>query len=148
MKNLLKEFISYQHHYNKLILDHCDKHQTELTERCLELLNHSIAAQVIWNKRIRNNPNFESDLWTNRDLAIMRKREEAHHQETLNILNEKSLTQVINYSNSKGEIFSNTIEEILFHAMNHYTYHRGQITLEFRKVGIDAIPSDYILYKR
>jgi uncharacterized damage-inducible protein DinB len=40
-----------------------------------------------------------------------------------------------------------SFEEFFFNLANHATYHRGQIVKGLRLVGIEAVPSDYILYK-
>ncbi|TNF76236.1 MAG: damage-inducible protein DinB, partial [Bacteroidetes bacterium] len=52
------------------------------------------------------------------------------------------------YENTEGRSFSNTLQDILFHIVNHSTHHRGQITMDFRKNGMDPPLLDYILYKR
>jgi uncharacterized damage-inducible protein DinB len=44
--------------------------------------------------------------------------------------------------------FSNDIKSIIFHVINHSTYHRGQIASEFKQNGLDPMVTDYILYKR
>jgi len=148
MKTLLLELVDYHHHYNELFIAHCRSNKDKITDRTLELLNHSIAAQVIWNKRLLGDSTFDPGLWTNRALDKMQEWENEHSEITKKIIIDSDLSEVIKYSNSKAEVFENTIGDIIFHALNHYSYHRGQITLEFRKVGIEAIPSDYILYKR
>ena len=51
-------------------------------------------------------------------------------------------------TNSKGETFSNKIKDILFHIINHSTYHRAQIATDLKQNGIEPINTDYIFYKR
>ena len=48
----------------------------------------------------------------------------------------------------KGNLFENKIDDILFHIINHSTYHRGQIMMLFRESGLEPIFSDYIFHKR
>jgi len=52
------------------------------------------------------------------------------------------------YHNSKGTAFENSIFEMLFQAVNHSTYHRGQINSLLRQNGIEPVVTDYIFYKR
>ncbi len=53
------------------------------------------------------------------------------------------------YKNLKGDQFENTIEEILFHLVNHGTYHRGQIITLLRGSGVSqAISTDLIVWAR
>ncbi|MCF8317339.1 MAG: hypothetical protein K9I02_01220 [Haliscomenobacter sp.] len=55
---------------------------------------------------------------------------------------------IINYSNSKGQLFSNSIQDMLFHIINHSTYHRGQVATEFKRQGLEPLVTDYIFFKR
>jgi uncharacterized damage-inducible protein DinB len=54
----------------------------------------------------------------------------------------------ITYKNSSGAKLSDKTKDILFHIINHSTYHRAQIALLLREQGIDPINTDYIFYKR
>ena len=45
------------------------------------------------------------------------------------------------YKNLKGESYENTIDEILFHLINHGTYHRGQIITLLRESGVAQMVS-------
>ena len=59
------------------------------------------------------------------------------------------LNNVIDYSNLKGDKFSNNISNIITHVCNHSTFHRGQIVTLLRNVGMtDLSPTDFIFYTR
>lgn len=47
----------------------------------------------------------------------------------------------VHYKNLKGDAYKSTVEEILFHVVNHGTYHRGQIITLLRNVGIQQVVS-------
>ena len=49
------------------------------------------------------------------------------------------LAKQIDYKNTAGKPFSNTVEEIIYHVVNHGTFHRGQIITMIRAVGITQI---------
>jgi uncharacterized damage-inducible protein DinB len=69
----------------------------------------------------------------------------------LSYLNEhrmETFEEMIFYKNSTGKKYENTIREIITHVINHSTYHRGQIAMELRRLGIDPPPTDYIFYRR
>lgn len=54
-----------------------------------------------------------------------------------------------NYKSMNGTEFQNTYFEMLFHCMNHTTYHRGQIITMLREAGFSNLPStDLIVYLR
>ena len=49
----------------------------------------------------------------------------------------------------KGEEFKNGVEGILFHVVNHGTFHRGQILTMLRELGFTSFPSqDLITFLR
>ncbi|MBL7865765.1 MAG: damage-inducible protein DinB, partial [Cyclobacteriaceae bacterium] len=56
--------------------------------------------------------------------------------------------KVVQYTNTKGQSFSNTVRDILFHVANHTTHHRGQIISDFRQSGIQPLVTDFIFYIR
>jgi len=74
--------------------------------------------------------------------------DKSNYEQTLLILDDFDLNTPIEYTNSKGDTFSNNIRDIYFHVINHSTHHRGQIASEFRQYGINPLVSDYIFYKR
>jgi uncharacterized damage-inducible protein DinB len=58
-------------------------------------------------------------------------------------------TSRIRYKNLKGEWFEDEISGILYHVVNHGTYHRGQITTMLRSLKVETILStDIIIYIR
>jgi uncharacterized damage-inducible protein DinB len=55
----------------------------------------------------------------------------------------------VRYKNLKGNEFEDDIEYLLYHIVNHGTYHRGQITTMLRELGItDPVSTDIIFYWR
>jgi len=54
------------------------------------------------------------------------------------------LDRPVSYSNSKGEPWTSTVEEILTHLVIHSAYHRGQIASDLRSAGQEPAYTDYI----
>jgi uncharacterized damage-inducible protein DinB len=55
----------------------------------------------------------------------------------------------ISYKNMKGDSFEDVAENILYHIVNHGSYHRGQVTTLLHELGINKIQSmDIIFYLR
>ena len=53
------------------------------------------------------------------------------------------------YKNMKGLEFSSGVDEILFHVVNHGTFHRGQLITMLRELGFEKFPpQDLIAYLR
>ena len=62
---------------------------------------------------------------------------------------EAFLSSLYSYKNMKGEPFIDTVEDTLFHVVNHSTYHRGQIITMLREAGVTKVVStDLIHYLR
>ncbi|WP_337171778.1 DinB family protein [Gemmatimonas aurantiaca] len=58
------------------------------------------------------------------------------------------LTRVVEYQNSAGHSFHNTVAEILGQVILHGSYHRGQLALLARQGGGTPAMTDYIFYAR
>jgi len=54
------------------------------------------------------------------------------------------LDRTIEYRNTKGESWSNRIEDVLMHVIMHSAYHRGQIAMEMRGAGAVPAYTDFI----
>ncbi|HEU0125158.1 MAG TPA: DinB family protein, partial [Flavobacterium sp.] len=87
-------------------------------------------------------------VWELHPVQDLKGIENKNYEHTLQILNDYDLKLIINYSNSKGQLFSNSIQDMLFHIINHSTYHRGQIATEFKRQGLEPLVTDYIFFKR
>jgi len=147
MKQFFRELFEYSHHYNqKLFQLFIDKREI-LPADALKLFNHILNAHHIWNHRILGIPN-EYQVWQEYPLDTCGKMDVDNYQKSINIINEKDLDVIIEYKTSNGQPFKNSVRDILFHTVNHTSYHRAQIAKELRINNIDPIATDYIFYKR
>lgn len=135
--------------------DHCNQKLTELflksgnsvPDKTQQLFHHILNAHRIWNHRI--NPAFPSvGVWETGILENCSEINRENTDATVFILKNFDLNQAISYSNTKGKHYCNSVRDILFHIINHSTYHRGQIASDLRQHGIDPPVTDYIFYKR
>ncbi len=62
--------------------------------------------------------------------------------------NSADLAQKIDYRNTQGVAFSNSLWEMLRHLVNHSTYHRGQVATLLRQLGTKPASTDLILFYR
>lgn len=60
----------------------------------------------------------------------------------------RGLERPIRYTNSKGELFTNPVSDILEHWLLHGAYHRGQIASDLAAAGIRPPLTDYIEARR
>ena len=146
MKEKFIELFEYNYHFNNKLIEFISENFQLKPEKTVKLLNHLINAQQIWNARIKNEGEFE--VWQINDWNNISKINTDNYSKTLEIIHNESLENSIEYKNSKGQKFINKIEDVLFHVINHSTYHRAQIATDIKNNGIEPINTDYIFYKR
>ena len=114
--------------------------------RSVRWMAHIISAELLWLARMEGRPAL-LPVWP--DLSVQEC--EAKHRELSRRLT-RSLTErwatplsrEVSYTNSKGEAWTSTIEEILTHVVIHSAYHRGQIASDVRAAGLEPVYTDYI----
>ncbi|WP_379963504.1 DinB family protein [Epilithonimonas sp. UC225_85] len=146
MKEHFQDILQYNQHFNQLLIQNYLENKLIWSEKSKNLLNHILNAHQIWNARILNQNKFE--VWQMNADDLLLKINSENFINSSNILSERELTEIIDYKNSKGDKFQNSIQEIFFHYINHSTYHRGQIAMLMKQAGLEPINTDYIFYKR
>ncbi|NML57382.1 DinB family protein [Chryseobacterium cheonjiense] len=146
MKEKLIDLFEYTFHFNKEIIKVIAENLGKVDEKTISLINHTLNAQQIWNSRILGEQTFE--VWQINPFETLEEINQRNFEKSIEIINNFDPDQKINYQNSRGADFENTVFEMLFQAINHSTYHRGQINSLLKQNGIDPILTDYIFYKR
>lgn len=146
MKAFFNELLEYTFHFNDKVIDSLIA-STEIPEKSLRLLNHTINAQQIWNARIEKKP-LALGVWEMRETALLKGLNSSNYENSMRIVAEYDFNKKIRYTNSKGQVFENTVRDMLFHIVNHSTYHRGQIATDCKLHGMEPLATDYIFYKR
>ncbi len=147
MLSKFPELFDYTFHFNREMITKIIDNQSVLPERAFQLIYHTLNAHQVWNSRILNDDK-PFGVWEIHSMSELEKINETNYKKALFILENIDIKQTLKYKNSVGEAFENTIEDILFHIINHSTYHRGQLMMIFRESGIEPILADYIFYKR
>jgi uncharacterized damage-inducible protein DinB len=146
MKEKLVDLFEYTYHFNKEMIKIISENLEKVDEKTMNLINHTLNAQQIWNARILGEKTFE--VWQINPFESLEGINDQNFKTSVQIVENSDLDQRINYQNSRGTKFENSIFEMLFHAINHSTYHRGQINSLLKQNGIEPILTDYIFYKR
>jgi uncharacterized damage-inducible protein DinB len=119
-------------------------------DRIIELLSHIVAAQTIWLNRILER-NIYANPWEKHTISESISQSTTITTEWINLLEsfkDKDLERRVEYKNTKGEKFTNTIKDIIIHVINHSTYHRAQIAQGVKALGGKPAVTDYIVYQR
>ena len=146
MKEKLIDLFEYTYHFNNEMIKVITENREAVDDKTISLINHTLNAQQIWNARISGETTFE--VWQINPFDTL---EEINHQNFLKsiaIVQNADLEKTIEYQNSRGTKFENTVFDMLFHAINHSTYHRGQINSLLKQNGLEPVLTDYIFYKR
>ncbi len=147
MKTFFKELFEYSNHFNQKLSDVFLEHSDKTSEKSIKLFNHTLNAHQIWNCRIEQIQN-SFGVWDIRPSEDHKNIAENNYKVSIDIIDKFDFNTTIQYTNSQGQIFNNSIKDILFHVINHSTYHRGQIASDFKQIGIEPLITDYIFYKR
>ncbi len=147
MEALFNNLFDYNYYCNKLVIDICNSSDS-VPDEVNTLFSHILNAHSIWNARILGDP-VAVGPW---DLQETKNWEDIHYENqrtTFGILtNHENFDKAIDYQNGAGDLFSNSIQDILFHIINHSTHHRAQINQVLKAHGMAPVVSDYIFYKR
>ncbi|MGK6340904.1 DinB family protein [Chryseobacterium sp. DT-3] len=146
MKEKLIDLFEYTHHFNKEIIKHISENRSKVDEKIISLINHTLNAQQIWNSRILGEETFE--VWQINSFESLDEINQQNFLKSIEIIQKLDMDSRVEYQNSRGTKFENSIFEMLFHAVNHSTYHRGQINSLLKQNDINPILTDYIFYKR
>ena len=140
----LIDLLLYTKHMNNLFLEKLIRE--EFPKGSKRQIEHILNAQHIWRSRIQGKE-FINGPWSSAHKDL-----KEYNSNEIHLLGkemyENPLSKLIKYSNSKGGDFSNSLDQVISHVINHGTHHRAQISFILRQESIEPIPSDYILYKR
>jgi uncharacterized damage-inducible protein DinB len=114
--------------------------------RSLQLLAHIVSAELLWLKRLQQQPQSQP-VWPEWSLEQCEARSvEASDlwRKYLESLATDDLTKTVSYKNSKGEPWTSTVEDVVNHVLLHSAYHRGQIANFMRASGDTPAYTDFI----
>jgi len=113
--------------------------------RSLRWMAHIVGAEYLWMARLRRHKET-LPVWPELDVEACGERINELSRLWPEYLDDtrESFTEEIPYTNSKGEAWTSTVEEILTHVVIHSAYHRGQIAADVRASGGVPAYTDYI----
>lgn len=147
MKSLFNSLFDYNFHCNKQLIAAFGTIDA-VPEKSLMLFSHILNAHHLWNARIRERkPEFA--VWQVHDITALGDIHYENQRNSFEITSSiEDFEKRIDYENTEGRLFTNTLQDMLFHIINHSTNHRGQIAVDFKANGLEPLASDYIHYKR
>jgi uncharacterized damage-inducible protein DinB len=148
----MKRYFAKLYHYNawatKRVISTLVR-QNVNDEKILSLLGHVVAAQFLWLHRIKGLPPADVKLWGEYTLEQLVTMSEKASQQWLEFVqNTDDFNREITYKNYVNEPYTNNVEMIMIHLVNHSSYHRAQIAMLLRQKGYEPINTDFITYER
>lgn len=115
-------------------------------ERALKLMAHVAATERLWYDRLRRQPQSlpvwpDFTLDQSEDVVIQMA---AAWRAYLEDIGPAGLGDVAEYTNTQGERWSNTVQDVLTHVVMHSAYHRGQIAALVRAAGGEPAYTDFV----
>jgi uncharacterized damage-inducible protein DinB len=115
-----------------------------------DTLVHIIWAEWIWLvrwKQIAPKATIDVTALSNLDSVKAKWSEiERDRTEFIERLTDESLENVISYVNAKGETWEYPLAHMMQHVVNHSSYHRGQIATMLRQLGVEPLPTDFLVF--
>ena len=114
--------------------------------RSLKLMGHILAAEWLWLGRLTVNQKAVA-VWpepTGEQCAAQIADLTHVWAAFLDGLTPAKLSESVTYTNTKGESWTNTVEDILMHVVMHSVYHRAQIAADLRASAHTPAYTDFI----
>ena len=148
MKRYFLRLYQYNAWSNNRVID-CLLRQNVKDEKMLSLMGHIVAAQFLWLHRIKALPPPDLKLWGAYTLdQVKGLAEEAGKQWLAFVEETDDFNREITYKNYTGDPYTNNVEMIMIHLVNHSSYHRAQIAMLLRQKGFEPVNTDFITYDR
>ena len=113
-------------------------------------LVHMLGAERIWLSRWQGaSPTGFIAEAEFPDLAAIRahwQAVEAEREQFIATLTDEALAGTLNYRDTKGNPYALPLGQLMQHAANHATLHRGQIVAMFRQAGAQPPVTDLLYY--
>jgi uncharacterized damage-inducible protein DinB len=118
-------------------------------EKIMALMGHVVAAQFLWLHRIKGLPPANVKLWGEYKLdQLVTMAEDAGKKWLEFVESTDNFDRMLTYTNYINEPYTNNVENIMIHLVNHSSYHRAQVAMLLRQKGYEPINTDFITYDR
>lgn len=112
---------------------------------------HLVGAEWVWLRRWQGESPTSFPEWLADPFTALRDRLAAVDDDRLAFvatLDAAALDRPIVYRTLAGAEHRNRLATLIFHAVNHASYHRGQLTTMLRQLGATPVSTDLIVFER
>ena len=115
-------------------------------------LVHTFGAEWVWHQRfVGHTPGGLPGKDEIQSVGVLRERWaalEAERRAWLGALPADAGDRVIDYRTFKGDVFSGRLLPLVQHVANHGSYHRGQLAVFLRQLGLTPPSTDLVAFDR
>jgi uncharacterized damage-inducible protein DinB len=148
VKKYFLRLYTYNYWSNQRVLGVIHK-QNVTDSKILQLMGHVLAAQYLWLHRIKGLPAPDVKLWGEYSLIKLSDMAEDVGKQWIEFVESTdNFDWELTYRNYTNEPYTNNVENIMIHLVNHSSYHRGQVAILLRQKGYEPINTDFITYDR
>ncbi len=113
-----------------------------------DTLAHLVAVEWLWLERWRGRSPRSmppaAEFPTLEAISRRWRQVETEIRQLLSGLDSTSLAAPLAYINSRGETWTYPLWEMLYHLLNHQSYHRGQVSTLLRLLGAQPAAVDFL----
>ncbi|MEZ0608257.1 DinB family protein [Fibrella sp. WM1] len=118
--------------------------------RAVAIMAHVLSAGQVWLSRILKEP-VDVAVWE--DIAVdqlmnVAQRQNERFRHFVAQQDETALQRTIDYTDTKGTPYTNSLLDLLIHVSHHAAYHRGQVIQLIRPLAVAVPPTDYVVWLR
>lgn len=158
MKKLLQQYAAYnlwanQQLFNTMLALPQQTQQQEVVSSFPSLYKtvfHMLGAESLWWQRLQlvhtPVPPDKTVYDTAEKVCTVLLQQSSTWATWVSGLDDATLQKNIVYKNLAGQQFEQPVHELLLHIFNHSTYHRGQLVMMFRQLGVEKIPQTDFAY--
>lgn len=148
MKKYFLKLYSYNYWSNKRVLGAIEKQHVN-DPKILQLMGHVLAAQYLWLHRIKGLTTPDVKLWGEYTLERLIEMAEDVGKKWIEFVEvTDNFDRELTYRNYTNDPYTNNVENIMIHLVNHSSYHRAQVAMLLRQKGFEPINTDFITYDR
>ena len=145
IKDFFKDKFEYDFLSNKKWIEHLAEHEEKLSPYILKSMSHIINVHHIWIYRIQQKKQ-ESFTWDLLPIDFWLKLAQENYLQTIEFLENIDFEEKINYHDEEGVEMERETIDILYHILQHNTYHRGQIAHELKSLNLPVPIFNFISY--
>jgi uncharacterized damage-inducible protein DinB len=147
MKDFFRTLFDYNYTVNQRLATVLSENPGKTSEKAVSLFSHILNAHQIWNNRVDPvQPPFA--VWQYHSISDCSEIDKINYEHTLRILDNFEIETIITLPKIRGKIANKSVGDLLFHVINHASYHRGQIATEMRNSGLEPLLTDYFLFDK